>query len=169
MGVSQPFSAPTLLTETHDIDRFDCGTPALNDWLRRRALINQLNNASRTFVACAADAGVVAYYSLATGSVERSFAPGSVRRNMPDPIPVIVLGRLAVDQSAQGKGLGKALLRDAMFRVVRVSTEVAVRALVVHALTGDVVPFYRSLGFMPAEGDPLLLFLPIQTIVSALG
>jgi GNAT superfamily N-acetyltransferase len=168
MGVSRPLSAPEPLTSRHQIASFDCGDQALNDWLRSRALSNQIAHASLTFVVCENDI-VLGYYSLATGAIERALTPGSIRRNMPDPIPVIVLGRLAVDQTTQSKGLGRALLRDAMWRVMRVSGDVAVRALVVNALGDRIVPFYQSLGFVASPDDPRLLFMPIQTIIAAIG
>src|SRR5262245_42500137 len=106
-------SAPTLLDEAHDLDRFQSGTDALDDWLRRRARANQVSGASRTYVV-ADDRRVVGYYCLASGALDLADAPGAIRRNMPDPIPMAVLGRLAVDREWQGKGLGAALLQDAV-------------------------------------------------------
>ncbi len=112
------FSAPELLTDCHEIEAFASGMESLDTWLKRRALKNQITGASRTFVACDGR-GVVAYYALASSVVAVVEASGRFRRNMPDPIPVVVLGRLAVDQSFQGKGVGRALARDASYRIIQ--------------------------------------------------
>src|SRR5690348_4037305 len=112
---SHRISAPQKLSSDHDLSQFDCGEAALDDWLRRRALQNEESGASRTYVVCAGKR-VVGYYALAVGAVAHVGAPGRVRRNMPDPVPVMVLGRLAVDQSAQGQNIGQSLLRDAILR-----------------------------------------------------
>jgi GNAT superfamily N-acetyltransferase len=112
---------PVTLTEAHDCAAFDCGQPSLNQWLAGRALHNQVAGASRTYVACDSQpqglVRVVAYYALASGAVAAKAATGRFRRNMPDPIPVVLLARLAVDRHYQGRGLGRALLRDAGRRV----------------------------------------------------
>ena len=167
--MSQPaFSPPAPLTPDHQLAAFDCGNDILSDWLRRRALANQISHASRTFVVCHGDAEVVGYYSLATGAIARKSAPGAIRRNMPEPIPVIVLGRLAVDIRYQGASLGGALLRDALLRVLAVSREVAVKALVVHAISDDARKFYRRYDFIESPTDPMTLLLPLTTIATAL-
>ncbi len=108
-------SAPTPLGEAHDFDLFQSGNDTLDDWLRRRAHANQASGASRTYV-IAEEWRVVGYYCLASGALDLADAPSSVRRNMPDPIPMAVLGRLAIDRDWQGKGLGAALLQDAVLR-----------------------------------------------------
>src|SRR5438552_9518261 len=109
---------PEKLTPEHDVDGFECGVPSLDQWLKKRALANQQSGASRTYVVTA-KGRVVAYYALATGAVDCAAAPGRVRRNMPDPIPVMVLGRLAVDQQYRGHHLGSSLLRDAILRTLQ--------------------------------------------------
>ena len=108
---------PQAIQAEHDASRFVSGRPALDDWLRHRALRNESAGASRTYVVCDG-ARIVGYYSLASGSVESRQTPGRVRRNMPDPVPVMLLGRLAVDRTVQGAGLGRALLKDAILRTL---------------------------------------------------
>lgn len=140
----------------------------LDDWLRRRARKNEDAGASRTFVVTRGNR-VVAYYCLAAGSIMHNEAPGAVRRNMPDPIPVIVLGRLAVDLTEQRSGLGGALLRDAMTRVAGVSREVGIRAMLVHAISPAAAAFYVKHGFVPSPTSELTLTLPIGTIKRSLA
>ena len=164
MGVS---SAPELLTYQQDTSNFDCGTPSLNEWLKKRALKNQDNGASRSFV-ITCDESVVGYYALARGSVERSSTPKSLARNMPEPIPVMVLGRLAIDLNHQGQKLGAALLKDAMLRTLTVSTHVGVRAMLVHAISDDAKNFYLSYGFQESPIDAMTLFLSIKHLKSYL-
>lgn len=154
--------APTLLRPEHDLRAFDCGEPVLNDWLKRRAMGNQSSGASRTFVV-ADDAQVVrGYYALAAGAVDHAIAVNTVRRNMPDPVPVMVLGRMAVDRSCHGKGLGADLLQDAILRTARLAQEIGIRALVVHALHDQARAFYLHHGFSESAMDPLILMLRIR-------
>ena len=131
----------------------------LDEWLKRRALANQVSGASRTFVVTDRDARVYGYYALAAGAVSHRLATGSVRRNMPDPIPVMVLARLAVDRRAQGIKLNNALLQDAVNRAVTVAQNMGVRALLVHALHERAKSFYEYFGFQPSPVDPLILML----------
>ncbi|MGZ0080515.1 GNAT family N-acetyltransferase [Methylomonas sp. YC3] len=163
MSELQKWNAPAPLTAAHDVADFDCGEPTLDHWLKHRALRNEGRGASRTYVLCA-DQQVTAYYCLSTGSVDGQLAPGRVRRNMPDPIPVMILGRLAVDVAWQRHGLGKSLLRDAILRTVQVSEVVGVRALLVHALSEQAVNFYASHGFHPSPTHPRTLFLPLSEV-----
>ena len=156
-------SAPQPLQTKHRLKAFACGEASLDDWLRRRALSNQMNGASRTFVTATATNEAVAYYALATGAVARSEAPGRIRRNMPNPIPMIVLTRLAVDQRYQGLQLGGALLQDAVKRAVAVSHNAGVRALIVHALNDRAGRFYAHYGFKPSPVTPMTFMLPLQT------
>jgi GNAT superfamily N-acetyltransferase len=139
----------------------------LDDWLRRRALANQASGASRTYVVMAQNR-VVAYYALANGSVIPGQAPGRVRRNMPDPIPVMVLGRLAVDRQWQGKGLGSALLRDAILRTLQAAQIAGIRAILVHALHQRAADFYRHHGFLPSPLSDHTLMLLLQDARAAL-
>ena len=154
-------SAPEPLLATHDIEPFDCGEPVLNDWLKKRALKNENSGASRTFVVCQ-DNHVVGYYVLATGSVMHQQAPSKVRRNMPEPIPVMVLGRLAVSQHMQSTGIGRGLLRDAILRTLGVSKQAGIKALLVHALTDAAHKFYTQCGFIESPLDPMVLMITLK-------
>lgn len=151
---------PASLTAYHALAEFDCGVPAMNDWLRRRALPNETSGASRTFVVCQ-DARVVGFYALATGSVRREEATGGIRRKMPEPIPVMVLGRLAVDVGWQKRGVGAGLLKDAVLRTLAVSKQAGIRALVVHALSEDAKEFYLRHGFQESPLQPMTLMLSL--------
>lgn len=155
--------APQPLAQIHDLTAFDCGEPLLNDWLKRRAFANQVTGASRTFVIAGERNQVLAYYALAAGAVAHADAVGSVRRNMPDPIPVMVLGRLAVDRSCQGRKLGTALLKDAFLRTVSVSENVGIRALLVHAINEQAKQFYLDRGFQASPANPHTLMLKLTS------
>ncbi len=139
--------APEPLGEAHDLVSFQSGEPSLDDWLRRRALLNQRTGASRIYV-ITDGTRVVGYYALATGAVVASDAPGKVRRNMPDPIPVMILGRLAVDQLWHGRGLGYDLLQDAVLRTLQAAEIAGIRALLAHALSEQAARFYEHAGFV---------------------
>ena len=165
---SGQITPPTLLTESHERTTFSCGESELDDWLSRRALTNQLSGASRTYVV-AVENRVIAYYALASGSVLAGEAPGRVRRNMPDPIPVIVLGRLAVDRRWQGQGLGRALLRDAILRSLQAAKIVGIRAILVHALHVKAAAFYRNAGFQPSPISETVLMITLNDAANALG
>lgn len=155
-------SAPQPLLEAHGVDDFNCGEAVLDRWLHRRALANQRSGASRTFVVVDVDDRVRGYYALAAGAVANTAAAGNIRRNMPDPIPVLVLGRLAVDRRAQGRRLGAALLQDAVNRAAAVAEQAGVRALVVHALDERAKRFYTHYGFRDSPLHPLTLMLRID-------
>mgnify|MGYP000871682102 CR=1 FL=1 len=157
------FSAPELLTAAHDVSRFDCGTPALNTWLQKHALANQDSRAARTFVVCSGKR-VVGYYALAAGSVVHAEATGRVRRNMPEPIPMALLGRLAVDKSAQGFGIGAGLLKDALLRVLQASDLLGIRGIMVDALDDTAKRFYERHGFRPSVALPLKLMITLREV-----
>ncbi len=150
---------PEPLAQHHKIEVFSCGEPVLDDWLRRRALANQASGASRTFVAADEQHVVMGYYALAAGAVAHQAATRAVRHNMPDPVPVIVLARLAVDTRAQGIKLGAALLQDAVERTFAVSESAGVRALLVHALNDRARQFYEYYGFQASPAHPMTLML----------
>ncbi len=154
--------APEPLTPMHNVSSFNCGAPGLNDWLQKQAYKNEVTGASRTYVVCRNDR-VTGFYALATGSVHRSEATGNIKREMPDPIPIIILGRLAVDREMQGKGIGSGLLKDAVLRTLRIAEEVGVRALLVHALNDQAVNFYLSHGFRKTPMDAMTLMLNISS------
>lgn len=156
-------SAPQPLLASHLCNTFNCGEPSLDEWLKRRALANQSSGASRTFVVVDAENKVRAYYTLAAGAVSHQETSSAIRRNMPDPIPVLILGRLAVDQSAQGMHVGAGLLRDAVHRATTVAYNTGVRALLVHALNEQAQAFYQYYGFQTTPRHPMTLMLRLAT------
>ncbi len=160
--------APEHLHADHDVEAFDSGVPALDDWLKRRALANEDTGASRSYVVCAGGR-VVGYYALATGAVARHAATGKVRRNMPDPIPVMVLGRLAVDKSFQGRGLGKGLLRDAVLRTVQAAEIGGIRAILLHAISDDAKRFYARCGFRESPLDVMTMMISVADAEKAIS
>lgn len=160
--------APEPLTEQHDPSAFDCGNEALDRWLRLRALKNQASGASRTFVVCDG-LQVRAYYALAAGAVALNEAPARLRRNMPDPIPMAVLARLAIDRSLQGCGLGRALVRDALLRVLTAGESIGIRGLLVHAISEPALRFYQHVGFDPSPIDPMTLMVTLADLRANLG
>ena len=157
-------SSPLPLATSHRLDDFSCGEPVLDEWLKRRALPNQVSGASRTFVVVDPDQSVFGYYAMAAGAVSHQVATSIVRRNMPDPVPVMVLARLAVDQRAQGIKLGGALLQDALHRALAVSENAGVRALLVHALHERAKQFYEHYGFQASVLHPMTLMLRLNTV-----
>ena len=160
-------TTPERLAPSHELEEFDCGTPSLNEWLKRRARRNEQEGASRTYVVCAGKQ-VVGYYCLAAGSVCCLDVPGRVRRNMPDPIPVVVIGRLAIHRDWQGQRLGRALLRDAVLRTLNAAEVAGVRAILVHAISEDAKRFYQSCSFMESPTNPMTLVVTLEDIKKAL-
>ncbi len=158
--------APQPLTAVHRVNDFACGEPSLDEWLKRRALNNQQSGASRTFVVVDGADQVLGYYALAAGAVAHQLATGAVRRNMPDPVPVLVLGRLAVDSRVQGIQLGAGMLQDAVNRAISVSQNTGVRALLVQALNEQARGFYQHYGFVPSPHNPMTLMLCLHTLRS---
>jgi len=155
--------SPSVITADHDLTHFDCGEPSLNDWLKRRALKIHASGASRCFVVCSS-ATVIGYYSLSAGAINHESTPKSVRRNMPDPLPVLLLGRLAVDKRYHNSGIGQALLRDAMLRAVNVSGNAGIIAILVQALSDQAKQFYISRGFVVSPLQAMTLMMTIETI-----
>lgn len=161
-------TAPAPLSADHDTTAFDCGSPPLNDWLRHRALKNE-SRFSRTYVVCDGRR-VAAYYCVSAGSVERMEAPGKLRRNAPDAIPVSVIGRLAVDRAYAGKGLGTDLLADALRRIALVSQTIGIAAVLVHAKDEAAKRFYlHAAEFIEYPDGSRTLFLPIETVIAGMG
>ena len=156
-------AAPEPLTAHHQLESFASGNESLDRWLKTRALRNQASGASRTFVACEG-ASVCAYYALASSAVVVNAATSRLRRNMPDPIPVVVLGRLAVDRTLHGKGIGRALVRDACLRMIQAADMIGIRSMLVHALSDDARRFYERLGFEPSPLDPMTLMVTLADL-----
>jgi len=166
MGEVSRLLPPDLLAEAHDLDEFNCGEASLDDWLRRRARANQASGASRTYVVCEGRR-VVAYYALASGVVTVESAPGRFRRNMPNPIPVAVLARLAVDKDWKGQGIGRALFRDAAHRVAQAADVIGIRGIVVHAISEEAKSFYLALGFDASPREPMTLMVTLSDVRTA--
>jgi len=160
-------SAPVPLLPMHQTERFACGIERLDIWLKQRALKNQISGASRTFVVCESSR-VLAYYALASSAVVVKATSGRFRRNMPDPIPVVVLGRLAVDRELHGYGIGRALVRDAATRVLQAAEIIGIRGIVVHALSDAAKAFYEHIGFDPSPLDPMTLMITLPDIEASL-
>lgn len=158
---------PQRITAAHDLSQFESGEPELDDWLRRRALANEAAHASRTYVVCDGKQ-VVGYYTLANGALQRERAPKPVTRNMPDPIPAMVLGRLAVDQQYQRQGIGRALLADALKRVAQAADIAGIKVVLVHAISDEAKRYYERNGFLPSPIEPRTLCLPVATIQQSL-
>ena len=156
-------TAPTPLDEGHRFDDFRCSAPEVTRWLQERALQNQASGASRCFVVCDERQQVVGYYALAAGSVSQADAPGRIRRNMPDPIPVIVLGRLAVHADWVGQGIGQGLLKDAVLRSLQACEQIGARALLCHAIDDAAKAFYAKHGFIKSPIHDMTLMLPLAS------
>ncbi|OKH55235.1 GNAT family N-acetyltransferase [Calothrix sp. HK-06] len=160
--------APQPIKSEHKSDDFDSGNADLNEWLKKRALKNEASRASRTYVVTVAQS-MIAYYCLANGSVINTTAPGKVRRNMPAQIPVMVIGRLAVDINWQGKGIGYALVRDATLRTLQAAEIAGIRAIIVHAISEEAKKFYEKCGFIPSPVAPMTLMVTIADAKASLG
>jgi GNAT superfamily N-acetyltransferase len=156
-------SSPQHITPEHDLSTFECGVPELDHWLRHRAHQNETTGASRTYVVTAGGR-VVGYYALATGDVSHRQVTGRVRRNMPDPIPVMVLARLAVHREYQGKGLGVALLKDALLRTLQASEVAGIRAVLLHAVSESSKSFYLHHGFAVSPIDPMTMMITLADL-----
>ena len=165
MGEVGALSPPELLADHHDTENFSSGEASLDDWLRRRARANQVSGATRTYVACEGKS-VIGYYALASGVITVESAPGLFRRNMPNPIPVAVLARLAVDRRWQGKGIGRALFRDAALRVAQAADVIGIRGIVVHAISEEAKQFYVALGFDPGPREPMVLMATLRYLAA---
>ena len=160
--------APEHITPQHRVAEFASGNTELDRWLTDRALANEVTGASRTYVVCAADR-VIGYYALATGGIAHAHAPGRVRRNMPDPLPVMIIGRLAVDRTWQGQGIGAGLLRDAISRIVQAADIAGIRAIVVNAIDEEAKRFYQHHGFGVSPTDALQLIITMSDAARAMA
>jgi len=159
---------PAPLADLHDLTPFDSGNASLDAWLKRRARANQISGATRTFVACDDDV-IVGYYALAAGGVRLAAATGRFRRNMPDPIPVALLARLAVDHRWQSKGIGRSQFRDAALRLASAAETLGIRGVLVHAISDEAKAFYLALGFDPSPLEPMMLMATMADIQDVLG
>jgi GNAT superfamily N-acetyltransferase len=156
--------APALLTDNHDLSALGSGVPSLDDWLKRRAKANQASGASRSYVLAEGNR-VLGYYCLASGAIAMTDAPAALLRNMPDPIPMTVLGRLAVDRGLQGQGVGTALLQDAVLRTMQAAEIVGTRGVLVQAISDQASAFYQRYGFVTSPTNPLMLVLSLKGYV----
>ena len=168
MSSNDPLSPIEKLTKDHDLSQFDCGKPSLDDWLRRFALTNQQSDSARTYVLHRAGK-VVGYYSLSAGSVRKQESPARIAKGLAKhPIGVILLARLAVDRTERGKGLGQAMLHDALSRALAAADVIGARAILVHAIDEEAAMFYKKFGFEPSPLDPKQLMLLMKDLRATL-
>ena len=165
---AREIAPPAPISRDHRLADFDCGEPSLDEWLKRRALKNQASGASRCFVICEG-ADVIGYYCLSAGAIDHAASPKPLRRNMPDPLPILLLGRLAVDRRHHNQGLGRALLRDALLRAANVAGNAGVAAILVHALSDAAKQFYLSSGFVESPLQPMTLLMTLETVRAVLA
>jgi GNAT superfamily N-acetyltransferase len=158
-------SPPVPLSADHLLSDFESGESSLDEWLKKRAVKNQASGASRCFVICQKNT-VIGYYTLSAGVIAHESAPKQMWRNMPDPLPVLLLGRLAIDKNYHNQGLGSALLQDAMMRAINVAQEAGIFAILVHALSEQAKRFYLSRGFVESPLRPMTLIMTLETIRS---
>jgi len=166
-ALGSKLSPPSAITSAHDLAQFHCGIDALDDWLRFRALKNE-GRSSRTYIV-SQERTAVGYYCLSTGAEKLASVPSKLKRNSPEPVPLILLGRLAVDLNHQGKGVGAGLLKDALQRVAQISQVVGSRAVIVHAIDQNAMAFYIKYGFIEFPNGSQTMFLPIETIAVAIS
>ncbi len=161
-----PLSAPEILTDAHELSDFSCDEANLDEWVRRRARANQVSVLSRTFVVCVGKR-VVAFYALASSVIASIEATGQFRRNMPNPVPVVVLARLAIDRNYQGQGLGRALFQDATKRIICASEVIGICGLIVHAISESAKSFYLALGMKSSPIEPMILMATLSDLKAA--
>lgn len=159
------FTGPALLDASHTVDGFDCGKAELNKWLTERALSNQpVGGSARTYVALDHDGRVAAYYASSTATVLRAEVAGRMRRNQPDPLPAVLMARLATDFKHQGSGLGKALVKHFMVTALHIAEMTGVRLMLVHAKDWEAAHFYEGVGFEHSPIDPLTMMMMIKEV-----
>ena len=156
--------APELLTDEHVLDVFCCGKPELDDWLIKKALKNHKRNNTRVYVVCDDNNKVIGYYAIAMGSVQRESALSSLKRNSPNPIPMVVLARLAVDEGYKGRGIGVGLLKDCVLRSVHAMNVVGGAGILVHAIDDEAKAFYKRFGFNESPIDAMTLMARVIDI-----
>ena len=167
-SAEESIDSPVRITSEHHVADFDSDAPELDHWLKKRALKNQIEGATQTYVVCA-EGKVIGFYSLAAGVITHEDAIGRVRRNMPDPVPAMLLGRLAVHKNYQKRGIGPGLLKDAVLRTAQAADIAGIRAIYVNARDEKAASFYRYFGFVPSPGDPLLLMVKLTDIKATVG
>ena len=160
------FSPPVLLNDEHSAVGFSCGKPALDRWIIERAAINQQTGTSRTWVVVDDEGIVVGYYASAAACLIRSQATSRIRRNQPEEIPALLLGRLAVDEAHSATGLGSALLKHFLVKSLEVAELVGVRVLLVHAMDEDARRFYLHFDFEPSPVDDHTMMLMVSDIAA---
>ncbi len=159
-GFDARITRPERLNADHDLTQFSCCEPSLDSWLRNRALQNAKSGASRTYVVCAGSC-VVGYYALAAGAVAHTEATSRAKRNMPGPVPVILIGRLAMDSRFQSRGIGASLLRDAVLRTLQAAEIAGIRAILVSAISANAKTFYEKFGFISSPANPQTLMITV--------
>ena len=167
-GSGSRITPPERLNAGHDLTQFSCGEPSLDHWLRNRALQNEKSGASRTYVVCA-DGCIAGYYAIAAGAVAHTEAVTRVKRNMPDPVPVILIGRLAIDSRFQGRGIGADLLRDAVLRILQAAEIAGIRAILVSAISANAKRFYEKYGFISSPANPQTLMITVAEAARVLA
>ncbi len=168
MGGVADYGRPRPIAQDDDTSQFSCGDVTLDHWLRRYALMNHVGGGARTYVTTQGR-HVVGYYALAATSIHRADATARAAHGMPQPVPAVLLGRLAVSQQEQGHGLGRFLVRDAIIRTLNAAEIVGVRVLLVHTASDDVRRFYLRLDFEPSPTDALHLMLLLKDVRASMG
>ena len=163
-----PLTKPEELNRDHDISGFSCGRESLDDWLKNRALRSNVAGDSKVFVICNDSGEVIGYYAISAGPVCRDGAVSKLKRNAPDPIPMALIGRLAVRTNMQGRGIGPALLRDAVLRISQASEHIGVKGVLVHALDDDAAKFYAHMGFQSSPTSDYHLMISLREVVAQL-
>ncbi|MEK6564625.1 MAG: GNAT family N-acetyltransferase [Candidatus Omnitrophota bacterium] len=164
MSEKLSLTSPVLLESSHCVDDFDCGNPELNHYIQRFAFINNQHGAARTFVAVRNNK-IAGYHTLTIGSVSKDEAPQRISQGLAKhPVPVVIVARLAVDKRFHGKGIGQALLKNALLRIARAADEIGGRAVLVHAKNDEAKAFYLKFGFEPSPTDRFHLYLLMKDI-----
>jgi GNAT superfamily N-acetyltransferase len=154
---------PEPLNFDHIVSGFSCGKPELDEWLQKRALANQVSGGTKTHVV-AEDGRVIGFYALGNGAIAHSDVRGRTRRNIPDPIPVVILARMAVGEKHRGSGLGSALLQSAIETTLAAARTIGITCLIVHAKDEDAQSFYRHFDFEQSPTDRLHLILRLGDV-----
>lgn len=163
----QQVSAPASLSPDHDASQFDCGKEPLNDWIKSRAARSE-GRSARCYVVATDTRAIVGYYCLSTGAVAHDNAPRTLKRNLPNPTPVMIVGRLAVDRQYGNRGIGSGMLKDGLNRILQASKIVGAKAAIVHAIDDDAISFYTHFGFQSFPTEIRTMYLSIETIAKSI-